>query len=377
MLSDLGKTLDVAREDRALLDEACRLTDRLADSLVTNGFARHFVPTRWGGGAGTFTALLDAVSLLAETCASTAWCAARYAAHGRLAAYLPEDGQQEVWGDGPDVCVAASVVPPQGSAVPVDGGWRLTGRWRMASGVDQADWVLLASWAPADGDASADGDAPGGATEHRIFAVRRSEVKVLPTWRPVGMRGTGSNTVEADVLVPGHLSFSLRDLARVQPHAARCHTVPFPLVAALIFAAPVLGAAEGALRSWWDEQAARTLPDNAVAAQQQVLARASAHIQCARLLLERAAQRADHAVVTPVLVAENQRDVVVAVELCGAAVDEIFRTAGSRALDEDDALQRHWRDITTARAHGTLKFAPAAAHYADALRTARAAEGAR
>lgn len=374
MLSDLGRTLDVAREDRALLDEACRLTDRLADSLVENGFARHFVPSRWGGGAGTFTALLDAVSLLAETCASTAWCAALYAAHGRLAAYLPEDGQREVWGDGPDVCVAASVVPPQGSAVPADGGWRLTGRWRMASGVDQADWVLLASWAPADGHAPADGDAPDGSAEHRIFAVPRSEVKVLPTWHPVGLRGTGSNTVEADVLVPGRLSFALRDLGRVQPHAARCHTVPFPLVAALIFAAPVLGAAEGALRVWWEEQAARTLPDHAVAAQQQVLARASAHIQCARMLLERAARRADQAVVTPVLVAENQRDVVTAVELCGEAVDEIFRAAGSRALDEDDALQRHWRDITAARAHGTLKFASAAARYADALRTARAAE---
>lgn len=368
MLSDLGKTLDIAREDRVLLDETCRLTDRLADSLIENGFARHFVPERWNGGAGTFTALLDAVSELAETCASTAWCAALYAAHGRLAGYLPEAGQREIWGEGPDVRVAASVVPPQGSAVRADGGWRLTGRWSTASGVDQAEWVLLASLAAQDGD-------PAGETrEHRIFAVRRAAVKVLPTWHPVGLRGTGSNTVEADVLVPDHLTFTLRDLGRVQPHAARCHTVPFSLVAALIFAAPVLGAAEGALRTWWETQSQRTRPDGGTAVQPLVLARASAHIQAARLLLERVAQRADHAPVTPVLVAENQRDVSVAVELCGTAADELFRTAGLRALDEDDALQRRWRDITAARTHGTLNFSSAAASYTNALLAARAGE---
>ncbi|NBE54040.1 acyl-CoA dehydrogenase family protein [Streptomyces boluensis] len=387
MLSDLDRTLDIARADSALLDESCRLTDRLADSLVVDGFPRHFVPERWGGCAGTFTALLDAVSVLAETCASTAWCAALYAAHGRLASYLPEAGQRELWGSNPDACVAASVVPPQGNAERTGEGWKLTGKWTMASGVDQADWVLLAAWAPTADDAVAGGapasggpaPASGGpvpAREHRIFAVRRSDVKVVDTWHPVGLRGTGSNTVGADVFVPDHLTFTLRDLSQVKPHAARCHTVPFPLVASLIFAAPVLGAAEGALRTWWIQQTERIRPDGSTAAeqpaQQQVLARTAAHIQAARLLMERAAQRADHAPVTPVLVAENQRDVAVAVELCGSAADELFQAAGQRALDESDPLQRAWRDITVARTHGTLNFAAAAASYAGASLNARA-----
>ncbi|MDI3390703.1 acyl-CoA dehydrogenase family protein [Streptomyces sp. B-S-A8] len=375
MLSDLEPVLETARQDRALLDESCRLTDRLADSLVAAGFTRHFVPEARGGCAGTFTALLDAVSVVAETCASTAWCGALYAAHGRLASYLPEAGQQELWGSGPDVCVAASVVPPQGNARRTRGGWRLTGEWAMASGADQAGWVLLAAWAPV-----ADGGAQP-APEHRVFAVRRSDVKVIDTWRPVGLRGTGSNTVEADVRVPEHLTFTLRDLGRAKPHAARCHTVPFPLVASLIFAAPVLGAAEGALRTWWDRQSERVRPDGSSAAeqpaQQQVLARTAAHVQAARLLLERAAQRADHAPVTPVLVAENQRDVAVAVELCVSAANELFRSAGPGALDEGDPLQRAWRDITAASTHGTLNFATAAASYAGATLAARARAGAR
>ncbi|MER6564082.1 acyl-CoA dehydrogenase family protein, partial [Streptomyces sp. NPDC001027] len=217
----------------------------------------------------------------------------------------------------------------------------------------------------------------GETREHRVFAVRRRAMKVLHTWRPVGLRGTGSNTVEGDVLVPDHLAFTLEDLGRVQPHAARCHAVPFSLVASLIFAAPVLGAAEGALRTWWETQVRRARPGGGSAVRPLVLARASAHVQAARLLLERVARRADHAPVTPVLVAENRRDVTVAVELCGTAVDELFRTAGLRALEEDDALQRHWRDITAARTHGALDFGAAASGYADALLAARAGEGAR
>ncbi|MFJ9041608.1 acyl-CoA dehydrogenase family protein [Streptomyces sp. NPDC102406] len=369
MLSDLRRTLSAAREDHALVEEGRRLTDRVAEALVADGFARHFVPERWDGCAGTFTALLDAVSSVAETCASTAWCASLYAAHGRLASYLPEEGQRALWGGTPDVCVAASVVPPQGRAERVDGGWRISGEWTMASGVDHADWVLLASWA----------EGPAGeARENRVFAVPRPDVKVRDTWHPVGLRGTGSNTVEAEVFVPGHLSFTVRDLARAQPHAARCHTVPFPLVAGLIFAAPVLGAAESTLRHWWSQQCLRTRPDGSTAAQQpsqqRVLAKASAHIQSARLLLERAAQRADTAPITPLLVAENQRDVAAAVELCGTAADEMLHSAGARALDDTNPLQRAWRDITAARAHGTLNFETAAATYAQARLAAQAAE---
>ncbi|WP_193385998.1 HAD-IB family hydrolase [Streptomyces tsukubensis] len=140
----------------------------------------------------------------------------------------------------------------------------------------------------------------------------------------------------------------------------------------------MLGACEGVLRTWWDRKAEWLDPAGGLtprqASDQRVLATASAHIQAARLLLERAAQRADHAPVTPVLVAENQRDVTAAVELCCSATDELFRSSGIRVLDEGDPLQRAWRDITAARSHGTLNFDTAAASYTSALVAARGAE---
>ncbi|MYV71531.1 oxidoreductase, partial [Streptomyces sp. SID2131] len=212
----------------------------MAAALTAAGFPRHFVPRRFGGEAGSFSALLASGTRLAQASASAAWCATLYAAHGRLAAYLPEDGQRDLWADSPDVRIAAAVVPPQGRARIEGDHWRLTGRWTYASGVDHADWVLLAAWT---------GDTEP--REHRVFAVPRGAVVVDDTWRSLGLRGTGSNTVTArDVLVPVHRTFTVADLAHGRPDGARCHNVPPSMVASLLFAVPALGAALGALDDW-------------------------------------------------------------------------------------------------------------------------------
>lgn len=338
-----------------------RLTGELARSVTDAGFARHFVPRRWGGTAGTFTELVEAVAVLGEACASTAWCAALYAAHGRLAAYLPDAGRRELWGNGPDVRLAAAVVPPSGEALAAPGGWRLTGRWGFASGSDHADWLLLASWT-----------GTGTVREQRIFVVPSAACEVLDTWRNVGLKGTGSNTVAvADVFVPGHRTFTLGALARTEQGAARCHAVPYRMVAPLQFAAPVLGAAQGALDAWVRTVAAKTRADgglvrDAVPAQQ-TLTRAAAEIEAARSLLLRSAGRADSGEISPLTVAENGRDAAMAADLCVTAVGRLMRRAGARSQEEGDPVQQRWRDVTAAAGHPMLDLDAMSSGYAQAV----------
>ncbi|MFH8293628.1 oxidoreductase [Streptomyces sp. NPDC018059] len=353
----------VALADRTATDveRLNRLTPELAEAVTDAGFARHFVPRRWGGTAGTFTSALGAVSAVGESCTSTAWCAALYAAHGRLASYLPEAAQRELWGQTPDVRIAAAVVPPAGRATEVEGGWRLTGRWSYASGVDHAHWVLLSSQTGA-----ADVRAV------RVFALPREDVQVLDTWRNCGLKGTGSHSLTVEgAFVPAHRTLSLPDLDRVQAGSARCHAVPYQLVAGLQFAAPALGAARAGLRTWAAGLIARRGPDgNPVppsAGARRTLAQASAEIHAAGLMLEAAALRADTSVATPLTVAENVRDASVAVRQCVTAVGRLLEAAGARAQAECDPLQRRWRDVNSAAAHGALGFEGAAAHYAQAL----------
>ncbi|MFJ2059857.1 acyl-CoA dehydrogenase family protein [Streptomyces sp. NPDC087908] len=338
---------------------ARRLHPAVAGALTEAGFPRHFVPAEFGGEPGTFAELVESVALLGEGCTSAAWCAALQAAHGRLAAHLPRRGQADIWGSGPDVPIAAAVVPPAGELTEERGGYRLTGRWNLASGVDHADWVLLAAPEPGGGDRSP-----------RVLALPRTDFLVEDTWRNSGLRGTGSNSVTvAGVFVPRHRTMSRDVLAAGRPEedAARCHRVPFPLVASLMFAAPALGAARGALAAWSRVVGGASgdgegLPGDGVT--QQVLARSSAEIDAAHLLLRGAAERADHAPLDRLPVARNMRDAAVAVEMLVAVVERLFRSGGTRVQSEAEPLQRFWRDVHALAGHGALRFAPAAAAYA-------------
>ncbi|GGW69693.1 oxidoreductase mmfh [Streptomyces lucensis JCM 4490] len=378
-------------------DARRRLDLDVVAELGRAGFNRHFVPAEHGGAQGTFTDLVEAAARLGESCTSAAWVATLFAAHGRIASYLPERARRELWGESPDVRIAAGVAPPRLRAAAVPGGWLLSGEWPNVSGVDFADWVLLAALAerPAgavsggagsadtgsggagsagtgSGGAEPGGGAPGSEVS-MLFLVPIEDCEVLDTWNTLGMRGTGSNTVRAGgVHVPGHRAVPReRLLAPREPGAARCHSVPYPLVAALMFAAPVLGAARGALADWTRAAAGRSGQDGRPAAStpamRTALARSSAELRAAGLLLDGAASRADTARVESLTVAETVRDVVAAVEMCVVAVDRLFRTTGGRGQSHLDPVQRRWRDIQSASTHAMLRFDPSAQSYAQAV----------
>ncbi|MFF7453132.1 oxidoreductase [Kitasatospora sp. NPDC008115] len=342
----------LARRDAARAEAGRRLTEEVAAGIRRAHFARHFVPARWGGTAGEFGALVTAVARLAESCAGTAWCAALYASHGRLAAYLPPEGQRDLWGAGPDARIAAAVVPPQGRAERLGDGWRLDGEWRLASGADHAEWILLAAWT-----------GSGATREHRVLAVPRGELTVLDTWHSAGLRASGSTSVTAEAVhVPAHRTLVLEALlAPPQDDAARCHSVPYPMVAALVFAAPLLGIARAALREWTAGARRAAVPHPAA---HTVLAGASAKIRMAGLLLDGAGERADRGEVTALAVAENRRDATTAATLCREAVDTLFLAAGADGQDPASPLQRAWRDASAVAVHRTLDADAAARAYA-------------
>lgn len=360
----IRRATEVAAAHAATADHARRLNGETVAALVEAGFARHFVPGRWGGAEGGFAEVVTAAADLAEGCSSAAWCGMLLAAHGRFAALLPPAGQRELWGATPDVRIAAAVAPVSGTATPADGGgWRLRGEWSCVSGVDFADWVLLAAWEPTE-----DGRRP------LVLALPEGEFTVRDSWASTGLRGTGSNTVTVEsALVPRHRAFALQDLMNGgdDPELPRCHGVPAQLAGGLMFCAPALGAARRALRVWseWAAQKATGdgRPNHDSASVRGTLARSAAEIDAAQLLLTEAARRADADPVTGQGVARNQRDAAFAVDLLVTAVERLFRTGGAHVRDGGGELQRLWRDVHTIAGHGVLRFEPAADAYAAAM----------
>ncbi|MFI5976309.1 acyl-CoA dehydrogenase family protein [Streptomyces sp. NPDC051452] len=355
--------LGTVAERAAAADRDRRLAGEVVAELTSAGLPRYFVPRRWGGAEGGFASLLAKVAAVGEACASAAWVGMLWATHGRYAALLPEEGRRELWGGSPDVRISAALMPPAGSARPADGGWRVTGSWACVSGIDSAQWVLVAAPEPPE---------DGGRV--RVFAVPTGAVEVADTWDATGLRGTGSHTaVVRDAFVPHHRSFAQAELMRGgdAPDLARCHTVPAQLVGGPLFCAPALGAARRALAVWSRWAAGKTpgggSPHRDSAAVRETFALASAHIDAAGLLLERAAHRADTAPLTPALVAGNQRDAAVAAELLTDAVDRLFRTGGAHVREGGGELNRLWRDVHTVASHAVLRLEPVAAAYASAV----------
>ncbi|GAA2879383.1 hydrolase [Actinoplanes cyaneus] len=343
-----------------------RLDPEVVSAVLAAGFARHFVPAAWGGNAGTFTDLTDAVVTIGSACASTAWYASLTASLGRMAAFLPAEGQAELWSAGPDPLIVGALMPV-GTAQPVDGGWQLSGRWTFVSAVDYSDWALVCAMA-----------ATGAAPQARFFAVPRSGYRIEDTWFNVGMRGTGSNTlVIADQFVPAARSFTRDEVAAggAGGSAALCHAVPLKAVNGLSFAAPVLGAARGALDAWTGylgEKVRKAAPRPGLTAagpagHELTLARSSGEIDAAELLLRRVAAVADTGTVGPLDVARSTRDCALAVDLLVTAVDRLFRAAGTSGQSSTNAIQRFWRDVNAASSHVVLQFEPAAGAYAALL----------
>ena len=342
-----------------------RLTPEVAAAIRAAGFHRYFVPARWGGAQGGFTDFLSGVATLAQGDPSAAWCASVAATMGRMAAFLPPAGQRLIWQDGPDLSVVGSLMPG-GNATAVRGGWELSGRWAFLSGIHHCDHALLCAPVPLD----------GGGKEVRFLLVPRSAYTVERTWFTVGMRATGSDTLVLDpVFVPAEHSFARDDLVSGTPRSAegRCYQVPLKSVSGRSFAAPVLGAVQGALAGWTASTAAKQaasvvqsnrLSSGTEASAKLALARSDGELDAARLLLERSARDADAGRADPATAVRAHRDYVLAVELLLESVGRLFRTAGTRSQSEADPFQRFWRDANAASGHAVLQWEPAARAFA-------------
>jgi 3-hydroxy-9,10-secoandrosta-1,3,5(10)-triene-9,17-dione monooxygenase len=346
----LEKVAPMARrfgERAAAAEEARRIPQQSADEMLAAGFARILLPERIGGYGLGFDTWFDVMVELSKTCASHGWCAGLIVHHAHVVAQFPEAAQRKVWADGLDVSVAASFAPNL-KAVPVAGGYRLSGKGSpFVSGVDHASWVMLGGMAQ---------QQDGGAPDYKLFLLPPGAYTVNDTWFTAGMRGTGSKTIVIDdVFAPDGFALSVAELrAGRAPGAAHYPDViyhtPFFYYAPISFVTPMLGTARGAYEQFRDWTRARTAHDGASLADkasiQVRMARAAADIDAAELLMRRAVAVTDAPeAYSEQLLARSVRDFARAAELAVSAVDALMAMSGTAGFATSHPLQRAWRDM--------------------------------
>lgn len=277
-----------------------------------------------------------------------------------LGAWFSDEGAREVFGN-PDTILGGAFFPPR-RAVPVDGGYRVTGQTPFVSGVHQCSWFLGLAHI-LDDDQPRLGE--NGEPVALLTACPSHEAQILDTWHTLGMCGTGSHdVVMTEVFVPERRTAPLVPLQRpgTAYHGPLYRFTIWASVAAL---API---ATGIARAMIDElfdlatrktpsYTVKTLRDRSVAQSQ--VAQAEARLGAARAYLYEALQQVWSSAVQGKTIRLPQKVKIQlaathAVVASADAVDLVHAISGTSGIRNEQRFQRHFRDVHTITQHGFI-----------------------
>jgi alkylation response protein AidB-like acyl-CoA dehydrogenase len=332
-------------------DRGRQLPEELVAALRGSGLLRAGAPVEVEGSELAPGAALRCAEVVARGDASAGWCVSIAITSSLLAAYLPSEAREELFGGGQGI--AAGVWAPRGKARPVDGGIVVSGRWAFCSGITHAD--LLFAGCFVDNAARPSGERPMPS----VVALPKEDLEILDTWHTLGLRGTGSHdAVAQEVFVPGARVFSLFDGPVLNRPLYR-----FPIFGffALSIAAAALGNARAAIDRLVELAAgkvglgsSRTLAERA--GTRAAVATAEASLSAARALyyatIDAAWRAAQLDEPVPGTLRNDLRLAAThAVRTSAEVARAMYDLAGGAAIYDEAPLQRHFRDAHTATAH--------------------------
>ena len=223
--------------------ERCLPKETIAD-MQAAGLFKVLQPKRWGGYEMDILTYYEVQMALGEGDMSVAWVYGVVGVHPWSLALFDDRAAQDVWGKDNSTLICSSLMPV-GEAVPVDGGFRLSGRWKYASGSEHCEWAYLG------GNIQV---APGAAEDRRIFLVPRGDYEIVDTWHVPGLKATGSqDIVIKNAFVPEHRTQKYSDNFRGWGPGQALNTSPlYKLPFGQVFFRGVSTGAIGALQGMLD-----------------------------------------------------------------------------------------------------------------------------
>ena len=152
------------------------------------------LPMPLGGAEADPVTQIEIIEELAYIDAAAGWCLMIGAtAIGRPGAFLCDEAIAKMFANG-RIPTAATATAISGQAIPVEGGYILTGRWPFASGVRHAEWMVAGAKVPAR-----DNTEENSLT--LVYPVAKGHIH--DNWHVVGLEGSGSNDISVkELFVP-------------------------------------------------------------------------------------------------------------------------------------------------------------------------------
>jgi len=335
-----------------------RPPETVMDALRDSRILDLMTPAEFGGLELDIDTFVDVGLALAEGDTSMGWLTGFYIMHNWMFAQFPREFQAEVFKSAP-YCLAPAAVAPSGTAVPVDGGFRVSGRWSFATGIAHAhEWVIVGTMTP---------DAAGGPPTIWMCAIPRSEVTVDDVWYTSGMRATGSDDISVDnVFVPTEhtvLGSALANGLDTPLHDAPLYRLPMMPMLMLAVALPAVGTARAVVRRFEERIQGRTILGTTTRQSDT----AAAQIRLARADLEsKQAELQVRAMVAELMELRNRCEpadrarlaakLALAVDQSKRVIQSIAEASGASAFYSKDPLQRALRDVEMGSCHPTLNM---------------------
>ncbi len=350
---------EVTAEESADSERLRTLNQRTVDALWKSGLIQWCNPVEAGGSEPTFLAMIDTWIELAWQDGSLGWIGiANLPSAAATAAYLPDDGFEEVFTAHDNQVTVGGQFFPNGLGETVDGGFQVTGAWNFGSGTGHSQYVA-AGFIPTVGGEMVSGD--GGIPQLLVAIIPREEVVFTDGWYVQGLKGTGSYDYNVtDLFVPKGRTYELftHEPRRGGSPAFQMGLMP---ITAAGHSSWALGVAKSTLDDVTELAATKVrMGDESSFAHRASFQRNLAHHlaawKAARLLVVATFGEVEDSVargraLTPSQRADMRVAATYATETCREIVQWAHLAAGTSAIREGSRLERAFRDMYTGTQH--------------------------
>lgn len=325
------------------------LPDACVQALTDTGLFAMKCPAELGGAEADPVTQLEVIEAVTYIDPSAGW--SLMIGNGSLAiigAFLPDEAIPQMFtGDRPPR-TAGALMP--GKAIPVEGGYRVTGRWSWGSGVRHAEWLAAQTLV-----ASANRPHP------RMVVFPAAQAEIDDNWQVAGLKGTGSCDFSvADLFVPEMFTFDA--MAWEPQRGGPLYKLGLPGLVINEHVAFALGVGRRALDEIIDlaKSKRRGYAQQVSLADRQVFQRAVAEadlrLRAARLLMLEVFERAWQTVCAgrspePQLQTEMRSAATFVTDVALEVTSMAFRYGGGSAVWLNSLLQRCLRDLYVGASH--------------------------